>query len=483
MARRRRRARRRLRPRERHLRAVRRLLRARAAGDRGDRAAAADRRRPAARGRADGGGAGAQAGRRADAPPPGPRRGRAGLARPEPRLLRAANRARQLALAGDPRGRCSPARAATGDALDALRIAGADRPRRSDRHARRAASTSRRWAASGRRSRFGFAGVRPRGDRLVVEPHLPPEWNALELALRFRGEPLRLRIDRDGVDCRVCGVARPCKPRLDGRSYRHEDEDKTVLAAADNSLAGRPVIATALRARGRFSEREVEAVHVATDGDAPRAERGRRGRRAAADRLRLRRRASDPRGGESADVVALAIGARGTPGGRRPLGGTAAAVATSAAQARGDRSARRGRAVGAAARARPARRDALGVASRRRRSSSSQTQRRSTWWRCTYSTRTRSRRSPTSHSTSTARGRGSSWPRYCPGGLGAVRLETRVGRTAELVAEVAEQMRLRPDRARVVAGARPGSRTRRARDAAAVAPARPPHAGPSGRRR
>jgi trehalose/maltose hydrolase-like predicted phosphorylase len=46
---------------------------------------------------------------------------------------------------------------------------------------------------------FGFAGVRPRGDRLVVEPHLPPAWNALEIALRFRGEPLRLRLDHDGV--------------------------------------------------------------------------------------------------------------------------------------------------------------------------------------------------------------------------------------------------------------------------------------------
>ena len=46
---------------------------------------------------------------------------------------------------------------------------------------------------------FGFGGVRPRGDRLVVEPRLPPEWNALELGLRFRGEPLRLRVDRDGV--------------------------------------------------------------------------------------------------------------------------------------------------------------------------------------------------------------------------------------------------------------------------------------------
>ena len=46
---------------------------------------------------------------------------------------------------------------------------------------------------------FGFAGVRPRGDRLLVDPRLPPEWHALELSLRFRGEPLRVRIDRDRV--------------------------------------------------------------------------------------------------------------------------------------------------------------------------------------------------------------------------------------------------------------------------------------------
>jgi trehalose/maltose hydrolase-like predicted phosphorylase len=46
---------------------------------------------------------------------------------------------------------------------------------------------------------FGFAGVRPRGHRLAVDPRLPPQWNALELGLRFHGEPFRLRIDRDGV--------------------------------------------------------------------------------------------------------------------------------------------------------------------------------------------------------------------------------------------------------------------------------------------
>ena len=47
---------------------------------------------------------------------------------------------------------------------------------------------------------FGFAGVRPRGDTLVVDPMLPPEWGALELRLVFRGSPLRLRIEHDGVE-------------------------------------------------------------------------------------------------------------------------------------------------------------------------------------------------------------------------------------------------------------------------------------------
>jgi trehalose/maltose hydrolase-like predicted phosphorylase len=45
----------------------------------------------------------------------------------------------------------------------------------------------------------GFAGVRPQGNALLVEPNLPPEWGALELRLRFRGFPLRLRLDRDDV--------------------------------------------------------------------------------------------------------------------------------------------------------------------------------------------------------------------------------------------------------------------------------------------
>jgi hypothetical protein len=47
---------------------------------------------------------------------------------------------------------------------------------------------------------FGFAGVRPGRDALVVDPRLPPEWGAVELRLRYRGSDLRLRIDNEGVE-------------------------------------------------------------------------------------------------------------------------------------------------------------------------------------------------------------------------------------------------------------------------------------------
>jgi trehalose/maltose hydrolase-like predicted phosphorylase len=46
---------------------------------------------------------------------------------------------------------------------------------------------------------FGFGGIRPDRVALRLDPRLPPEWNALEFSLRFRGAPLRLRIARDGV--------------------------------------------------------------------------------------------------------------------------------------------------------------------------------------------------------------------------------------------------------------------------------------------
>lgn len=46
---------------------------------------------------------------------------------------------------------------------------------------------------------LGFAGLRPAGETLRVDPHLPPHWKGLDLRLRFRGTRLRLEIGHDGV--------------------------------------------------------------------------------------------------------------------------------------------------------------------------------------------------------------------------------------------------------------------------------------------
>jgi nucleotide-binding universal stress UspA family protein len=103
-----------------------------------------------------------------------------------------------------------------------------------------------------------------------------------------------------------------------------------VLAALDNGPAAEPVLAAA-RAVARLLGAEVDAMHVRTDGD--------RLARAAAQAAGLE--LLDAEGpvvdalvgaGEETDVALLALGARGTPGGPRPLGSTALAVATTLAK-------------------------------------------------------------------------------------------------------------------------------------------------------
>jgi nucleotide-binding universal stress UspA family protein len=103
-----------------------------------------------------------------------------------------------------------------------------------------------------------------------------------------------------------------------------------VIAALDNNSAARPVVAVAQRL-ARLLGDEVEAIHVQDNGD--RVARG----VAEAASLELH----EPKGpvvdvlvrsGEAADVDALVLGARQTPGGRQPLGSTAFAVATTLAK-------------------------------------------------------------------------------------------------------------------------------------------------------
>jgi trehalose/maltose hydrolase-like predicted phosphorylase len=44
---------------------------------------------------------------------------------------------------------------------------------------------------------LGFAGVRPAGGALRLDPRLPDEWRALEVGVRFRGARVRIRVERD----------------------------------------------------------------------------------------------------------------------------------------------------------------------------------------------------------------------------------------------------------------------------------------------
>jgi trehalose/maltose hydrolase-like predicted phosphorylase len=44
---------------------------------------------------------------------------------------------------------------------------------------------------------YGFAGLRPHGDALIVDPHIPVRWKALELTVRFRGARVHIRAEHE----------------------------------------------------------------------------------------------------------------------------------------------------------------------------------------------------------------------------------------------------------------------------------------------
>jgi len=100
---------------------------------------------------------------------------------------------------------------------------------------------------------------------------------------------------------------------------------KTTLAALDNSLASRSVLASA-QALSTLLDSHVEALHVQTNGHRTVQEMT----DAAGIGLRTTTGSVIERlieASEVSDVVAVAIGARSTPASSRPLGGTATAVA------------------------------------------------------------------------------------------------------------------------------------------------------------
>jgi nucleotide-binding universal stress UspA family protein len=100
-----------------------------------------------------------------------------------------------------------------------------------------------------------------------------------------------------------------------------------VIAALDNSLAARPVLATAA-SLARLLGAQIDALHVSGNG----AEVARSAAEAAGLELRTCTGPTVDRlveAGSDEEVVAMVLGARGTPGAARPVGTTALEVITS----------------------------------------------------------------------------------------------------------------------------------------------------------
>ena len=50
---------------------------------------------------------------------------------------------------------------------------------------------------------MGFGGIRPRGDTLLVDPRLPPQWSRLEIPVTFRRRRLRVSVRHDSMSLRA----------------------------------------------------------------------------------------------------------------------------------------------------------------------------------------------------------------------------------------------------------------------------------------
>ena len=77
---------------------------------------------------------------------------------------------------------------------------------------------------------FGFAGLRPIGDALAIDPVLAPGWEALDLRVRFRGSRVHLRIE----PTEVRASADPPVGAIDGENRRIQLNrvPRTVQAAS-----------------------------------------------------------------------------------------------------------------------------------------------------------------------------------------------------------------------------------------------------------
>jgi trehalose/maltose hydrolase-like predicted phosphorylase len=54
---------------------------------------------------------------------------------------------------------------------------------------------------------YGFAGIRPHGRVLQMDPRLPEAWSALEIPVLFRGVRIRVRVEPTGATIEADGPA------------------------------------------------------------------------------------------------------------------------------------------------------------------------------------------------------------------------------------------------------------------------------------
>lgn len=91
---------------------------------------------------------------------------------------------------------------------------------------------------------YGFCGLRPRGDALAVDPHIPAHWKALELTVRFRGTRVRVRAECERT---LVWADRPVQIAVGTSGALVETGPEGIELKADGSLspgASAPVAAS-----------------------------------------------------------------------------------------------------------------------------------------------------------------------------------------------------------------------------------------------
>ena len=185
---------------------------------------------------------------------------------------------------------------------------------------------------------FGFAGLRPVGDALAIDPVLAPGWDTLELRVRFRDSRVRVRVLPGAVEASADPPVSALNPagervQLDRTPQTFSSPHRPRGGTRDDRARRarlRCLRATGAQHRDRPRRPVRRDRHVACTYARTRSGRsgGRARRRRRAARGQRRRDRADRERRARSDVAALVLGARGVHGGPQPAGHTALEVIT-----------------------------------------------------------------------------------------------------------------------------------------------------------